>query len=298
MAGSPASPRAPPAGAADASRDAEVAGETGAAYPRFETFQPAGADWSLKDFAWDSTRSVAVSRERLSRSAGGKRVAEDEAGAPIDPGWLPGKARDAKAGDPLLGVAPARALALEPPPVDAAAPAAELLAVRGGGRSDVGSRGEGARPGQRASSRARLAAVGAPVGPRRCLSDGCAASCVPGSKKRIERLLCAEHARDADVRVSGVSSRFCQVCYVLHDQRAFNGKDKTCREILARKKSARKRKGTETAARKQRVVDHRASRAARLRGDFGVASAAALSMPSLMWSAPTRMDPRPRPGKT
>ena len=80
------------------------------------------------------------------------------------------------------------------------------------------------------------------------------------------------------MRVSGVSSRFCQVCYVLHDQRAFNGKDKTCREILARKKSARKRKGTETAARKQRVVDHRASRAARLRGDFGVASAAALTL--------------------
>ena len=102
MAGSPASPRAPPAGAADASRDAEVAGETGAAYPRFETFQPAGADWSLKDFAWDSTRSVAVSREHLSRSAGGKRVAEDEAGAPIDPGWLPGKARDAKATGPKV----------------------------------------------------------------------------------------------------------------------------------------------------------------------------------------------------
>lgn len=286
MAGSPASPRAPPAGAADASRDAEVAGETGAAYPRFETFQPAGADWSLKDFAWDSTRSVAVSREHLSRSAGGKRVAEDEAGAPIDPGWLPGKARDAKAGDPLLGVAPARALALEHPPVDAAAPDGEQLSGgsggsgsdNAGGRSDVGSRGEGARSGQRASSRARLAAVGAPVGPRRCLSDGCAASCVPGSKKRIERLLCAEHAKDADVRVSGVSSRFCQVCYVLHDQRAFNGKDKTCREILARKKSARKRKATETAARKQRVVDHRASRAARLRGDFGVASAAALTL--------------------
>ena len=133
MAGSPASPRAPPAGAADASRDAEVAGETGAAYPRFETFQPAGADWSLKDFAWDSTRSVAVSRERLSRSAGGKRVAEDEAGAPIDPGWLPGKARDAKAGDPLLGVAPARALALEPPPVDAAAPDGEQLSGGSGG---------------------------------------------------------------------------------------------------------------------------------------------------------------------
>lgn len=74
---------------------------------------------------------------------------------------------------------------------------------------------------------------------RRCSATPCEGMCQPSSKRRVERVLCAEHGAMRDVPVENVMHRFCQVCYALHPTSAFKSTNRTCNAVLARKRVLR-----------------------------------------------------------
>lgn len=84
---------------------------------------------------------------------------------------------------------------------------------------------------------------------RRCSATPCEGMCQPSSKRRVERVLCAEHGAMRDVPVENVMHRFCQVCYALHPTSAFKSTNRTCNAVLARKRMLRVQR------QKKRLVD-------------------------------------------
>ena len=63
--------------------------------------------------------------------------------------------------------------------------------------------------------------------------------CQPSSQRRVERVLCVEHAAMRDVQVANETHRFCQVCYALHPTSAFKSTNRTCNSVLLRKRLLR-----------------------------------------------------------
>ena len=74
---------------------------------------------------------------------------------------------------------------------------------------------------------------------RRCAVTLCEGMCQPSSRRRVERVLCEEHAAMGDVLVENKLHRFCQVCYALHPTSAFKNTNRTCSAVLARKRALR-----------------------------------------------------------
>ena len=224
----------------------------------FASYAPTDAGWSLDDYAYDPVAGEVVSRAKIAKRGQGATNAAGEAGAGAGASGS-SEPENRREGSKRARRPPKRAEDFErDAPIAAKAGHVGATDTAGGESqrgglsldSDVAShdhRSGGASlasaPGSDGggpNSSAPVAAHAA-VGIRRCPVDGCAASCFPSSKRRVERVLCQAHVGALSCLVEGTPMRFCQVCYVLHGVDAFKGKNKTCTAVLERKKLLRAR---------------------------------------------------------
>ena len=116
--------------------------------------------------------------------------------------------------------------------------------LKPGQRMRGAERSQSARASKKKSSSSKVAETDADaldhaLFSRRCAATPCESMCQPSSQRRVERVLCVEHAAMRDVQVANETHRFCQVCYALHPTSAFKSTNRTCNAVLLRKRLLR-----------------------------------------------------------
>lgn len=116
--------------------------------------------------------------------------------------------------------------------------------LKPGQRTRGAERSQSARASKKKSSSSKAAETDADARnhalfSRRCAATTCENMCQPSSLRRVERVLCVEHAAMRDVQVANELHRFCQVCYALHPTSAFKNTNRTCNAVLLRKRLLR-----------------------------------------------------------
>ena len=116
--------------------------------------------------------------------------------------------------------------------------------LKPGQRTRGAERSQSARASKKKSSSSKVAETDADATDhalfsRRCAATPCESMCQPSSQRRVERVLCVEHAAMRDVQVANETHRFCQVCYALHPTSAFKSTNRTCNAVLLRKRLLR-----------------------------------------------------------
>lgn len=116
--------------------------------------------------------------------------------------------------------------------------------LKPGQRTRGAERSQSARASKKKSSSSKTAETDADATDhalfsRRCAATPCESMCQPSSQRRVERVLCVEHAAMRDVQVANETHRFCQVCYALHPTSAFKSTNRTCNAVLLRKRLLR-----------------------------------------------------------
>ena len=116
--------------------------------------------------------------------------------------------------------------------------------LKPGQRTRGAERSQSARASKKKSSSSKAAETDADARnhalfSRRCAATTCENMCQPSSLRRVERVLCVEHAATRDVQVANEMHRFCQVCYALHPTSAFKNTNRTCNAVLLRKRLLR-----------------------------------------------------------
>ena len=186
----------------------------------YRTFTPSNAGWSLQDFAWDKQAHRVASREDISAAQRERRERDSGSAMPVtDPG---------SAGRVLHAPRPVYPLA------------SAKLAARGKGRgAEPAPSTRKTRTKDSKTSSATETDADKPCFSRRCAATSCDDMCQPSSRRRVERVLCVEHAKMRDILVERELHRFCQVCYALHPTSAFKSTNRTCNAVLARKRALR-----------------------------------------------------------
>ena len=172
----------------------------------FASYAPTDAGWSLDDYAYDPVAGEVVSRAKIAKRGQGATNAAGEAGAGAGASGS-SEPENRREGSKRARRPPKRAEDFErDAPIAAKAGHVGATDTAGGESqrgglsldSDVAShdhRSGGASlasaPGSDGPNSSALAAHA--VGIRRCPVDGCAASCFPSSKRRVERVLCQAH---------------------------------------------------------------------------------------------------------
>ena len=186
----------------------------------YRTFTPSNAGWSLQDFAWDKQAHRVASREDISAAQRERRERDSGSAMPVtDPG---------SAGRVLHAPRPVYPLA------------SAKLAARGKARgAEPAPSTRKTRTKDSKTSSATETDADKPCFSRRCAATSCDDMCQPSSRRRVERVLCVEHAKMRDILVERELHRFCQVCYALHPTSAFKSTNRTCNAVLARKRALR-----------------------------------------------------------
>ena len=215
----------------------------------FASYAPKDAGWSLDDYAYDPKAREVVSRGRIVTDSGANFDAGGGAASLPAAAAGGGKQREASKRarrPPLHTTEDFEHDAPKPAPSNghAASKATEglmLARVRRGKSLDSTDAPSSHRSGggSLASAPSDPGFLHPLAGIRQCPVDDCTNCCYPSSKRRVERVLCGEHAVAPSCDVGGIPRRFCQVCYVLHGLAAFKGKNKTCTAVLQRKKVMR-----------------------------------------------------------
>ena len=215
----------------------------------FASYAPKDAGWSLDDYAYDPKAREVVSRGRNVTDSGANFDAGGGAASLPAAAAGGGKQREASKRarrPPLHTTEDFEHDAPKPAPSNghAASKATEglmLARVRRGKSLDSTDAPSSHRSGggSLASAPSDPGFIHPLAGIRQCPVDDCTNCCYPSSKRRVERVLCGEHAVAPSCDVGGIPRRFCQVCYVLHGLAAFKGKNKTCTAVLQRKKVMR-----------------------------------------------------------
>ena len=215
----------------------------------FASYAPKDAGWSLDDYAYDPKAREVVSRGRIVTDSGANFDAGGGAASLPAAAAGGGKQREASKRarrPPLHTTEDFEHDAPKPAPSNghAASKATEgltLARVRRGKSLDSTDAPSSHRSGggSLASAPSDPGFIHPLAGIRQCPVDDCTNCCYPSSKRRVERVLCGEHAVAPSCDVGGIPRRFCQVCYVLHGLAAFKGKNKTCTAVLQRKKVMR-----------------------------------------------------------